>query len=580
MRLIDDYLNNPQPGYAVLISGDWGVGKSFQWQAYARQLNGRMSPITFSAAGLQTNEELERALFQASIEKIVGTPVAEVGAVLGRALLRVAKINPDDITWKADLTRDKTVVCIDDVERFAGKFSVLFGFIVSLIDASGVHCVLIADEIKAKEAFKDYATTKERIVGKTIKLSSNAQAFSENIIRGFLKQGVRDALLGNIDSLMKLVDDAHLVNLRTVRLFLTELGLICDHLPEASLPHLFQSHLPSAVLFWTRAVSREAGSERIAERVFLSEDIGIALAMREMARQKGTGPDEPDALSDLLSELGLSEIVHSWPASQAFVDHMEGREVVDYRQLAVDFDLRDAARPYDPIEAINRYATRSDAEVQSAITIAREQFHQLPQPSLMRLHGLYRALYFMSVRGVFEVEPEQWTKEALDRLHKFLVAPEGLSEEHFESWPDRYDENERAVIAKLQELEVARSAVTHFEERKKALQTLLDPNGGSANGETSPIFTAAPEPELFLEELRRAGVPAVMRLKGVFQQRLRISNAHDFVSADRDYSEALAQCIDKNVSSERPLSLLDAELRSAIDPLRQFVAQMGRAARE
>lgn len=198
MQPIDAYLSNPPPGYALLLSGAWGAGKSFFWTNYADKLKG-LTPITISVAGLQTNEELESALFLASIKELASSPFGEAGTVIGKALLRLAKIEPKDIKLKADIAGGKSVVCIDDIERFAGDFQVLFGFIVSLIDASGVHCILIADEHRALKRHRDYEAFKERIVGKTVLVTPSIREFCIQSINSSASQQSREKLMAGLD---------------------------------------------------------------------------------------------------------------------------------------------------------------------------------------------------------------------------------------------------------------------------------------------------------------------------------------------------------------------------------------------
>jgi KAP family P-loop domain len=148
---LTQYLRSAAPSSAILLRGAWGSGKSFFWDGFKeRQLPKlRKKDITFSVAGLATLEELEQAMFLASVKNLGTDTFRETGTVVGRALLRLVKIDPDDIKLKADVRSGKTVICIDDLERFGGDFKVLFGFIVSLLDAAKLHVVLISDEERA-----------------------------------------------------------------------------------------------------------------------------------------------------------------------------------------------------------------------------------------------------------------------------------------------------------------------------------------------------------------------------------------------------------------------------------------------
>ncbi|MBN6152777.1 hypothetical protein JR065_20820 [Xanthomonas sp. AmX2] len=577
MQQLDTYLQKPQPGYAILISGAWGVGKSYRWSRYASTVANR-TPLTISAAGLETSEDLERALLQASINLKVPGAVAEMGSVLGKALLRVAKIEPDDITWKADLTRDRTVVCIDDIERFAGPFNVIFGFIVNLIDGSGVYCVLIADEERAGERFPDYGKYKERIVGKSVYLAPDLREFCENEIQGFTIPRVRQVLLEGLAQLLILIEQARVSNLRSVRLFLTELESLAKRLPEDALDGLFASALPSAMLFWTVALARDASSRRLAEKVFSSDQIGMALAMHDVAKQKGhEADDEISKLAELLAQLELTQAVHNWPASRAFINHMHGLDEVDYRALAAQFGLLPAEHYYDPLEIINRYASSSDEEIQGAIDQARAELHGDTVPRLSRVLNIYRSLYFLSTKGVFTELPDDWTTEVLDRLGGLLAVPQIVDCDDYEIWPSRYDENEKRVIEKCDELAEAVRQWIDTRGREEALSALFSGEGPIPEADSKPLFISAPPPEEFVEKLRAGGTKAVIRLNQIFRKRLRISNSPDLVGADRDYADALADYIDQNVPVVRPMSLLDAELREAILPMRQFVQQVDKA---
>lgn len=577
MQQLDTYLQSTQPGYAILISGAWGAGKSYKWSRYASTIADR-TPITISAAGLETSEDLERALLQASINLKIPGPVAEMGSVLGKALLRVAKIEPNDITWKADLTRDKTVVCIDDIERFAGSFNVIFGFIVNLIDSSGVYCVLIADEVRAGERFPDYGKYKERIVGKSIYLTPDLRQFCENYIQGFTNPRVRQVLLEGLTHILGLIEQAKISNLRSVRIFLTELESLAQRLPEDALGQFFSSALPSAVFFWTAALVRDAGNRQLAEKVFLSEQIGIALAIHDMAKQKEEEADDHiSRLAKLLAQLELTQAIHNWPASRLFINHMHGLDEVDYRVLAAQFGLLPAEQRYDPLQVINRYASSSDEEIQNAIDQARNELHDNTAPKLSRLLSLYRSLYFLSAKGIFTELPDDWTTEVLGRLGELIAIPQTVDCDDYEIFPINYNANEQRVIEKCNEVSEVVQQWVDARGREEALSILLSGEGTMPETDSKPLFISAPSPEQFVEQLRASGIKAVIRLNQVFRKRLRIINSPDFVGADRDYAYVLADYIEKNVPIVRPMLLLDAELRDAILPMRQFVQQVDNA---
>lgn len=583
MQQLDNYLRAPQPGYAVLMSGDWGVGKSYQWERYALELTER-SPITISAAGLESLEDLERALLQASINLAVPGVVAEVGSVLGKALLRVAKIEPKDITWRAEFTRDKTVVCIDDIERFAGPFSVIFGLVVNLIDRSGVHCVLIADEVRAGEKFDDFGKYKERIVGATIHIESDLPAFCQLTINGFAEHRSRQILNGGVEHIISLIESARVTNLRTVRTVIGEMKRLAEALPEDALEHIFNGALPSAVFFWTVVLARDANGRELVTKVFSTDQVGIMLALHDVMKEKGqAADDETSSLSFTLERLGLTTAVHGWPASQEFIDHMRGSLGVDYQLLAAQFGLLPAVHSYDPLMVIGDYASATDEEVQAAIgraqaeLVARGQDGQTVK--LSRIFSIYRSLYFLSFKGVFVETPEDWTRTVLRQLDFYLSAPDLIDCDGYEVWPSDYNAEEKKVIAKCDEIvEVGRQHAKAVASTI-ALSWILSGEGVAPDTDTTPVFSSAPSPEGFLAKLRQNGIAAVIRLNKVFRNRLSVINSPDYVGGDRDYSQQLITCIELGIPSQRPMSLLDAELRQAITHLSSFVRYVDRYGR-
>ncbi|NIK38875.1 hypothetical protein FHY12_001160 [Xanthomonas arboricola] len=581
MKQLDSYLQGPQPGYAMLIGGSWGVGKSFIWQRYSEKLQ-EITPITISAAGLQTAEDLERALFQASISDLGPKPMIELGSVVGRALLRVVKVDPNDIKLKADVTGGRSVICIDDVERFAGDFNVIFGFVVNLIDINGVHCVLIADEQRASERFEDnYGKYKERIVGKTIVLRPNIHEFCDQIIRGFANQQVREEMLAGAERLVVLIEGAKLKNLRAVRFFLTELEVVLRSLSADIIGRAIASSLPSALLFWIGATSKDAGNLGIVEKAFLSQGMDLALAMRIYQKRKrgqrdgDADPDDLDKLSELLNELGLSQEHNNWPTSSAFVDHILGLERVDYGQLSIDFGLdKTAVETYDPIAVINRYATHSDQNVQAAIEKAHEEFNRNPA-ELMRIFNIYRALDYMASRGIFSIHQDAWRNEVIGRLTALIAEPHLVAQGAFEVFPGSHDPEEQPIFEKFDQLHNTVRDLRAANDRAEALAALLDGTAMGIDATISPLLLAVEgsESEL-LEKLRMAGVNAVLRLKEILRKRLSISNVAAHVKADRASAIALADQIDKSLNVTSPMLILESELKDLAWTLRRFVSHI------
>lgn len=574
MQAIDAYLQSPPPGYALLIEGPWGVGKSFFWSQKARELKG-LTAITFSAAGLNTYDDLERALFQASIKGFGPSAAIETGAVLGRALLRFVNIQPDDIKLKAEATGGKTVVCIDDVERFAGDFRTLFGFIVNLIDENGVHCILVADEKRALSDMKEYGVSKERIVGKTVRLRPDLRAVIVQIINGFASEQSRSNLKEGIDDLIQIIDNSGVRNLRTVRFYLTELDEVLRNLSQDEARVALKSSLPSALAFAVFAVAINVDNTELVVRAFSQDQLGMALAMHEhlSAKSEASRDDGMSRLAELLTELRLYNEVDRWPRSRALLAMIGGGDC-DYGQLADEFELRaplvkqGAPRP---IEVLRRYYEHSDDVVLAAIPEVRDIVHVKPA-HLAELFDAFDTLYFFSQRGVFEPTPQEWTKEVLTALEDLARNPNDIASNAFEPWVDHLDDNRRAVLEACQSVAAMSEEFEKTKRREAALQALIIGLGEMPDATEFEIFGEVEDPEALFHSIRQAGMPAVVRFRRFFSARMRIQNSPDFIGGDRDGSLRLSDCIVGKIPTRRPMPILDAELIALADTLRRFAA--------
>jgi len=567
MEHLDRYLSSPPPGYALLLTGEWGVGKTYLWRLYAESL-GRFGlvPISISVAGLSSLEELDRAVLQAAISRIGDQPIREASSAIGRSLLRTIQLDPDDLRLKTDLVSGKTVVCIDDLERFVGDLGVLFGFVMDLIERANVHCILIADESRASEKFEDFAETRERVIGKTVHLVPNIRRFIEQTVREMPRGSRRPILLENTDLVIAIVEGAKVVNLRTVRYLITELESVLRQVaPHAKASASF-ARLFEAIAFWALGASRDALSEQLVTLAFKSPDLAIAFAISEVRELEG---EDADLLRvrRLTEELGMEERALYWPGSQQLINLVEGRKV-DYAELAREFGLTVERPAEDPLKELGRFRVLPDARVQELAEGLRLEVVRGRVLELGRIFEVFRTLMFLSSLDVIVIRPE-------DLFLQFRDAIAGLDPMQVDARLDflfgAYNEFERQIIAELSAV-AARAGEASAAGRKQQLRaTLLRGEAVGLSGELFPIFDDA-DPAGFLSALQSGPKGAVTATNALFRRRARIEGIDKHLRGDLRFSRALAAAIREKVERQRPMPVRNVALLELAGTLDRFVA--------
>lgn len=570
MESLRRYLIAPPSGHAILMNGPWGSGKSYHWHHFALSLGdiGR-EPITLSVAGLVSQEQLESALFQASLSGIGSEAMREAASVIGRALLRTVKIEPNDIKLKSDFSSGKTVVCLDDIERFAGDFSVLFGFIVNLLDRARIHCVLLADENNALEKFGDeFGVSKERIVGRTIAVTPDLAAFSREVINGLEDQGTRDLLTRHINYIDSLLSAIGTSNLRTVRYFLMEAAALITDIRPADLNNV--APLLSAVCFWTFSESRNAAERSVAASVFRIGGMEVAIQTHVNRNSARTGSDGAIGRAALLlQECGLADEAANWPKSKAFADLIDGTEA-DTATIAEDFGLH-APNSMPKARALqatfNGYSQMSDQDLQFAIGEARALIQEGIVGDLVDLIELYRTLRHFRSMGFIAQSESDFDLEMRAAFSSYDASQmtcdqaglEFLSEHHGAGGLPIWD-TVQALATQIELREVA-------DQNRRMLAQLADPSQEVPGLiESVGMFTDV-DPNSYAAELIAGAPIATDRLSRAIRRSHRVSNVRSYLQEEAPFYESLANALEAQLKTDTPRTIAQVSVLTVKDQL-------------
>ena len=191
--------------YAIVITGDWGSGKTYYFEHKLKGLienthlikdaEKRYTPILLSLFGINSIDEIQTQIIL-NLYPILKNRKTKLAANLGKALFKgILKMNGLDDYYKivADvevekkdwIKFDELVLVLDDLERISKSLAIeeVIGFVNSLVEHENVKVILIANEDKIDSP--DYKKIKEKVIGNTIEFLPDLNSAFQGLIKKF-----------------------------------------------------------------------------------------------------------------------------------------------------------------------------------------------------------------------------------------------------------------------------------------------------------------------------------------------------------------------------------------------------------
>jgi GTPase SAR1 family protein len=146
---IEDYLNHYcnldyAPGFAVLIKGEWGAGKTWFINKYCDKLKGNNQKTLYTSLyGMSSIQDIDEAFFRL-LHPIMSSRGVAITGKIAKALLKGAlkiDLNNDnnaDGSWSIQIPDidfpdlkdvDESILIFDDLERCSIELSILLGYV-------------------------------------------------------------------------------------------------------------------------------------------------------------------------------------------------------------------------------------------------------------------------------------------------------------------------------------------------------------------------------------------------------------------------------------------------------------------
>lgn len=203
------------PGYAVLVTGEWGVGKTYQ----VKKCFNKNEAIYVSLFGLESIEQLHAEVFLAAhptkaatngLLKQAENTLSDAGGII--SIIQVLPKLSSRILSR-EIKPDKVLI-FDDLERSKIRFSDLLGAINTYVEHKDFRVVVIAHDEKLSKKFQ---MTKEKIFGQIIRVESQINEAAAHFINEISSSHRRKFINTHQRDILEIFRKSNIKSLRILR---------------------------------------------------------------------------------------------------------------------------------------------------------------------------------------------------------------------------------------------------------------------------------------------------------------------------------------------------------------------------
>jgi len=255
-QYLNFYLENIPQGFAVMLNGEWGSGKTFFINTYKSEFSKKYKFIYVSLYGVSKNSEIEDQIFQQLHPFLSSKPVSIATKVLKGAVKFGLKIDLDSNGTKetsaninlpdvqiSDFYKnaENAVLIFDDLERCSIPVENILGYINHFVEHQNHRVIVIANEeeiIKFLPKINSkYFEIKEKLVGRTFSVKSDTKAALSSFIDSVDKIEVKNLLTKNLDLILRTYEASTYENLRSLKQAIIEFPRLYEQLPIKAKKH-------------------------------------------------------------------------------------------------------------------------------------------------------------------------------------------------------------------------------------------------------------------------------------------------------------------------------------------------------
>lgn len=468
------YIKQKEPGYAVLVTGAWGVGKTYQVR---KALPDSMSYYC-SLYGLSKIEDVEELIL--SVAYPDSTKKINFAKSLDGAALKIPLVGEVGTGGVAAIIAKKLLernidnskpIIFDDLERCTIETKQLLGLINRYVEHYKCNVVVIAHDEKMQGDFNE---SKEKIFGHTISVTPDIEGAVRKFIDVHADMSIYKHLQRYICDVEKIFNESNYSSLRLLRQTISDIGQIYSLLDEKYIEHT------AAMQEFTRlfvAISLEyrGGPLKIDDLINRAQSFYM--------RRVGHGRNQDDAPAGYTIVDSVEKYHSVKLTSELIPDAVLKSILVDGYFVRDDINSSFANSQYfrrredcQPWQTVIEFQTIEDEVVESAVRDMEEQISSgVPMHEGDLLHVIALRM-MMSTAGAIEASIRVIADEAKEYINKLhdsgaltprsarhyryappLTAYRGIAFWVQEEYRDAFDEVKHHLIERQTDLYVAQS---------------------------------------------------------------------------------------------------------------------------
>jgi hypothetical protein len=424
------------PCFAVLLSGPWGVGKTYLLKSFLKKRFGNDAAgyVYVSLYGLSTIDEIDDALFQAAFPAFTGT-AAKVAGRVAKAGLKFLKLDPGDWNIKDFLNKfEAKVYVFDDLERCEAPINKVLGYINQFVEHGEAKVIVLANE-KEIGSDEDYTRRREKLIGKTLQVRSVFDEAFKHFTSNIDHKEAREFIESSAADIATIYTQSDLDNLRILQQTMWDFErFYAVLLPE----HRANKEAMATLLRLLVVLSFELKAARITEQDILT---GRGRSARLMAVFDKDKPKTPIALAG--DRYPIVDIDDSVLSNGLLVDYLV-RGVVDAD--AISTELKSSrffvtVADEEPWRTVWNWFERSDAEFDAALAKMENSFQQreyIRNGEILHVLGLRLFLSDQNILPLSKDDVVAQGKQYIDDIYaakKIEMPPNGDPREvRFQGW--------------------------------------------------------------------------------------------------------------------------------------------------